>query len=84
MTEIAQERDELGGKVETLVNKISEAKNKSIQVYENIKNTHHVMQQNISDESRKFKANAPNVELKFNKTIKWTKQVSYRAREVRM
>lgn len=85
MTEVAQEAREIADDLDQIATKLvddaKQAKNLSIEAYDKIKNTH-LMQQNISENARKLKAESQNLEQHLNRTREWTKQVSEGAREV--
>ncbi|ENN81832.1 hypothetical protein YQE_01771, partial [Dendroctonus ponderosae] len=86
MTEVAQEAreiaDDLDQRATQLVDDAKQAKNLSIEAYDKIKTTH-VMQQNISENARKLKAETQNLEQQLNRTREWTRQVTEGAREAK-
>ncbi|XP_066253845.1 tropomyosin-like [Euwallacea similis] len=83
MTEIAQKACELADllneRSEVLVGQAKDAKNKSIEAYEQIT---HVLQQNISDAARSLNSEVANAEFKLNRTREWTEHVQKEAVEV--
>ncbi|XP_066151126.1 laminin subunit gamma-1-like isoform X1 [Euwallacea fornicatus] len=86
MTGIAQQARELADildeRAEALVGQAKDAKNKSIETYEQIKSTH-ALQQNISDAARSLNSEVANAEFKLNRTREWTEHVQEEAVEVK-